>query len=387
MFTRESQMSGVDKDAEVAVVGLGAWGSATLWRLAELGVKVIGFERFGLGHAMGSSHGGSRMFRVACLEHPGLVPLAQRSLQLWRELEATTGRRLFDPTGGLLMGPKDGHIVPGTLAAARKHDLPVEVLAGDELRARLPQHKGMPDDHVAVLDPTAGLIRPEEAIRAAVAAAEARGARTFTDTKVTDVELVDGGVIIRTPTRDFKVQQVVITAGGWLSTLVADLPLETVRMPMTWFEPTGDPEPFKLERFPTFIRELGDSTAIWGHGWSGDTKVKLGLEDGGGLFDVTPADEIDRSTGPRDWQALVDRLATTVPGLGPMPSRVAVCMVTRTPDKQFVLGRPRGDQRLVIGGGCSGHGFKHATGIGEVLAETVLGKETRPMPFADPNRF
>jgi sarcosine oxidase len=379
-------------DADVAVVGLGAWGSAALWRLAERGVDVIGLEQFAPGHDLGSSHGGSRMFRTACLEHPGLVPLARRSLELWRELGRASGQRLFEPTGGLLIGPRDGHVVAGTLAAAARFELPVRTLDAARLRAEHPLHGSVPEGHVAVRETTAGLVRPERAITAAVAVAAARGARVLAHTWVSGIELAGDGVVIRTPARDLRVGQVVVTAGSWLPALVPELPVEPVRLPMTWFRPVADPAVFALERFPAFIRELGDGRAIWGHGTGADLgpegEVKLGLEDGGGGFDVVDAGAVDRSVSEADWAVLAGLLPAAVPGLGAAPSRAAVCMITRTPDRQFLLGRPHGDPRLVVGGGCSGHGFKHATGVADVLADVVCGREPGiDVGFADVNRF
>jgi sarcosine oxidase len=376
-------------DTNVAVVGLGAWGSAALWQLATRGVDVVGIERFGLGHAFGSSHGGSRMFRLACLEHPGLVPLARRSGELWAELERTTGRRLFEPTGGLLIGPRDGHVVAGTLAAAHQHDLPVRTLDAAQLRAEYPLHASVPEHHAAVCEMTAGLLRPEEAIQAAVAAATSSGARVLKNTQVRRIELRDDGVLVRMPSRDLTARQVVVTTGPWLSALVPELPVEAVRMPMTWFRPVDDSERFTMERFPVFIRELDSGAAIWGHGTERDEDdVKLGLEDNDSTFQLVDADHVDRSVRAVDWKVLADLLPDAVPGLGKTPSRSAVCMITRTPDKQFLLGRPRGDRRLIVGGGCSGHGFKHASGIGEVLADLVLDREPAfDLSYADPNRF
>lgn len=376
-------------DTDVAVVGLGAWGSATLWQLAIRGVDTVGIEQFGLGHAFGSSHGGSRMFRLACLEHSGLVPLARRSGELWAELERTTGRRLFEPTGGLLIGPRDGHVVAGTLAAAQQHDLPVRILDAAQLRAEYPLHASVPAHHAAVCEMTAGLLRPEEAIQTAVAAATSSGARVLEDTQVREIELRGDGVLVRMPARDLTARQVVVTTGPWLSALVPELPVEAVRMPMTWFRPVDDPKRFTVERFPVFIRELDGGAAIWGHGAERDEDdVKLGLEDGGSTFQLVDADQVDRSVRPIDWKVLADLLPDAVPGLSKAPSRSAVCMITRTPDKQFLLGRPRGDRRLIVGGGCSGHGFKHASGIGEVLADLVLDREPAfDLSYADPNRF
>ncbi|WP_190816399.1 N-methyl-L-tryptophan oxidase [Saccharopolyspora pogona] len=380
-------------DADVAVVGLGAWGSCALWTLARRGVRAVGIERFTPGHSMGSSGGTSRMFRTACLEHPGLVPLARRSLELWHELQSSAGQPLIDSSGGLLIGPRDGHIIDGTLAASRVHDLPVQVWDSGELRNRMPVHAGLPDHHIGVWEQGAGLIRPERAIAAAVQLAEAAGARVFTDTKVTGIELVADGAVVSTPVRDLRVRQVVVTAGGWLGSLVDELPVETVRMPMTWFEPMADRERFALERLPVFMRQLDDGVCVWGHGilpWNNAHTglVKLGLEDSDGRFPVIDPEAFDRSVSPEDWDLLVERLRTAVPGVREVPARVSVCMYTRTPDNQFLLGRPRRDPRLVIAGGCNNHGFKHATGVGEAVADLVMGRPpSYDLAFCDPDRF
>ncbi|WP_436775933.1 N-methyl-L-tryptophan oxidase [Yinghuangia sp. YIM S09857] len=379
-----------DFDADVAVIGLGAFGASTLWRLAARGVDVLGFERHTPGHAFGSSHGGSRMFRTACLEHPGLVDLARLSLDLWRELEKASGDDLFTASGGLLAGPRQGHLVPAALAVARAHGVEAELLDADEVRRRFPAHGSLPDGHAAVWEPGAGLVRPEASIRAAVAVASDAGARVHADARVVAVEPGPDHVRIRTAVREFRVRQVVGTAGAWLGGLVPGLPLAAVRMPMTWFAARPEAaDDFRLARFPAFIRELDDGTSLWGHGTvRAGEDVKLGLEDGGSTFDVVDAESLDRGFRRADWTGVGERLPAALPGLETVPARGEICLFTRTPDRQFVLGRPGGDPRVVVGGGCSGHGFKHATGVGEVLAALVVGEEPPVgVGFADPDRF
>lgn len=377
--------------ADVVVVGLGAWGACAAWRLAESGLRVVAVERYTAGHALGASGGVSRMFRTACLEHPDLVPLAKRSVELWHELRRASGVELFSASGGLLIGPPDGHIIAGTRAAAARHDLAIETLSAAEVRSRYPVHAALGDDHIGVHEAGAGLLRPEAAIRAAVALAEHAGARVITDTRVVDLELTSDGVVAHLPAGTVRAAQAVVTAGGWLDSLVPGFPVETVRMPMTWFRPE-DPEPFGLARMPVFMRQLDDGLCIWGHGAEAEGpyagQVKLGLEDPGGAFPVIDPDTFDRAVGPQDWTVLAERLRTAVPGLGDTPSAVGVCMYTRTPDRQFIIGRPGADSRLVVAGGCNSHGFKHATGVGEAVAELVLNRPTTcPLEFADPDRF
>ncbi|MFC4608143.1 N-methyl-L-tryptophan oxidase [Streptomyces maoxianensis] len=375
-------------DAEAAVVGLGAWGATALWKLAARGVDILGFERFTPGHSLGSSHGGSRMFRLTGLEHPQLVPLARRSGELWSELEDAAQERLFFPTGGLLIGPENGHIAGGTLRAAHEHGIEVRTYTARALRFQYPRHTGVPGHHIGVWEPSAGILRPERAVRTAVTLAQRAGARVYADTRITSVEPVTGGVLLHTAQRTVRVRQVIVTAGSWLATLVPGLPLESVRMPITWFRPLEPDGTFNLESFPVFMRELDDSRVLWGSGTEGGHDIKLGLEDRGVTAKPIDPDDSDRSVTPDDWSDLAGTLPAKIPGLETLPARVAVSTQTRTPDGQFVIGRPGGDPRVIVAGGDNGHGFPYATGIGEALADIAQGRPARvPLDFLSPDRF
>jgi sarcosine oxidase len=379
-----------DRDVEVVVVGLGVIGAAALWRLAARGVEVVGVEQFTVGHPWGSSHGSTRMFRTTCLEHPNLVPLARLSRGLWRELEDEAGQPLLDETGGLLIGPPDCHLVAGTLEAARVHQVDVEVLDAPTIGRRFPEHGAVPDEHIAVLDSTAGMLRAEDAVRAAVGAAGRAGAEVLTETPVTGVELVDGGVVVTTDTGTIRARQVLVTAGPWLPQLVPELPMNVVRTPMTWFRPAAGSGRFSVAEFPIFLRDLGGAGIVYGHGALGDGMVKFALEydDDAAVFRETSAGECDRRIADQDWKRIESIASWAAPGLVIEPAATTVCMYTLTPDRQFLLGRPHGDPRLTIGGGDSGHAFKHAAGLGEVLTDIVLGRTPRVLlDFADPNRF
>ena len=374
-------------DAEYAVVGLGAMGSHAFWRLAARGADVLGFEQFRPGHNQGSTHGSTRLFRTLCLEHPGLVPVARRSLALWRELEAQTGLPIVRITGGLMIGRPDSEIIRGVREAAEVHGVEVRTLTAAEIRKEFPQHAGIADEDVAILDPEAGVGRPENAVLAATRAAEAAGGRLVERVAVSGIELVDDGVVIRTAARDFTVRQVIVTAGPWMYQLLPSLPYQPIRTPLTWFTPAVDPAEFDLGRFPTFIREMPDGNRMWGHGSDTDHAVKIGPEDDPHYTLVNP-DEVDRSISPADYTLVSELVSRYLPGLQPEPTSAAPCMITRSPDMQFILGRPGNDPRLLVGGGDSGHAFKHASGLGEALAQMAVGEPTyTDFTFTDPNRF
>lgn len=376
-------------DADIVVVGLGAVGSHAVWRLALRGKRVLGLDRYRPGHVHGSSHGHTRLFRVACREHPGLVPVAQRSLQLWRELEVSSGRPLLDVTGGVMIGPPDSPLVTGSLEAGRRHDLAVSTMDSAELRERFPQHAGLADEDVGVWDPLAGIVRPEAGVRAAVGAATDAGADVPGPATVTAVEPVGGGVLVHTGSGTVAARQAVLAAGPWLGTLAPGLPLRPIRTPMTWFAARDgtDGAAFGLERLAIFIRQLADGTRMWGHGAVDGLDAKVGPSDDPAYRETDP-DAVDRDISPADHALVSDLVRRALPGLDPRPSRITTCLVTRTPDEQFLVGRPGGDPRLILAGGCSGHAFKHAPGLGEAIAQLACGEPTyTDLAFVHPDRF
>jgi sarcosine oxidase len=239
-----------------------------------------------------------------------------------------------------------------------------------------------------VFEPAAGVLRPEAAVRAAIKRARALGARVLDHTGVREIRVDAAGVVLSTAAVDLRVRRAVVTTGAWLRQLLPDAPVEVVRSPTTWFRPP-EPAAFAMDRFPVFLRELPGGGALFGHGMlDGSAEVKLGFEDRAGAPALADADALDRSVGEHDWAGLCAVLPGLVPGLPARPSRAEPCLFGRTPDGQFLLGAAPDRPRIVVGGGCGNHGFKHATGIGAALADLACGE--RPsvdIGFADPARF
>ncbi|MQA11689.1 MAG: N-methyl-L-tryptophan oxidase [Pseudonocardiaceae bacterium] len=374
--------------ADAVVVGLGGFGSMTLWRLARRGLDVVGVEQYRAGHTFGSSDGATRLFRLACLEHPGLVPLAEESRRLWRELERETGTDLLHKSGGLMVGPETGRAIAGTRAAARSAGLSLTELDIGELRSRYPQHAGLGDHYVGLWDAEAGILRPEAAVLTALSTARRAGARVLDGVSVEAIQPDTTGVRVVTPTGVIEADQVVVTAGPWLTKLVPDLYTQPRRVPQLWFESRDDPEAFTLGRFPVFIRHYDDEHTIWGHGATLGEPTKVGLSlRPENLHPVDP-DTMERGVSPStDWELLASVLEKAIPGLDPTPAKARPCMVTDSADQQFLVGRLARSERVVVAGGCSGHGFKHASGVGEAVARGVLGEEPfADLTFLDPNR-
>src|SRR5258708_13201440 len=307
---------------DVVVVGMGGFGSAALWRVAQRRVAVAGIERQGIGHPLGWSHGVTRLFRIACQEHPGLAPIALKSLELWTGLGEQTGEVLVRQTGCLSSGSQESRPVKGTIAAAAAAGVPVVELSHDELVERSPQYAGLEPGDGAVGDPGAGICYPERNVRAQVAAARRSGADVYPHTMVTSVEAGRDGVTVRTPTVELRASQVVIAAGAWLGALVPGLPLAPRRTPLYWFRPK-DPRStdFTLDRFPAFIWERPDGESLWGHGSADDYGVKVGVDPGMGSRGAgLDPDQADRYISPAaDIDDLPSSIARILPALDPPP--------------------------------------------------------------------
>jgi sarcosine oxidase len=379
---------------DIAVVGLGAFGAGAMWRLAERGVDVVGIDRYGLGHHLGSSHGTTRLFRVACQEHPGLAPIARKSRELLEQLGRETGQSLIMTTGCLSVGAPDTPPIAGTKAAAAEAGITLEELDHDQLLRRFPQFTGTDERAVGVIDPEAGVCFPERDVRAQGEAAVRAGARVLADTRVTGIELLDDGVRVATSVATVRARQVIVAAGAWNPKLIPGLPLTPRRTPLFWWDPKpGHEEEFAMPNFPAVVHDLPDGRRLWGHGSydgpEGTWQVKIGMDGEYAEFAATDADELDRYIHPREDLGKVSSwVADAFDGIEPMPSRTIPCMVTHSPDAQFLIGRPGGDPRLVVAGGDSGHGFKHTAGIGELLAQIALGEDTyTDVSFMDPDRF
>lgn len=378
----------------VVVVGLGAWGSHALWQLAERGVDVLGIDSHRPPHALGSSGGATRMFRTACLEHPDLVPMARRSVELWDELSGYAGRQLLDRGGALLLGPRDGSIVDGSLRAAAAYDLSIEVLDQADVRRRFPGQARLPKDHIGVLEAGGGLTDAPGVIRAALTRAAALGARLATGVRVSAIAERPFGLDLITPLGHIEAEHVVVAAGGWTGGLVPDIDhaQQNVRFPMTWLHAEDRPE-LSVDALPVFMRQHDDGSVLWGHGMRpGDLRdrLKVGIEDheASKAFDIAPADDLDRTVGQRDWRTVASRAAECLTGVRPELAEASIAQYSRTPDGQFLLGSLDAERRLIVASGCNAHGFKHSPAIGEVVADLVLGTEPRvPVEAFAPLRF
>ncbi|MFJ8015371.1 N-methyl-L-tryptophan oxidase [Streptomyces sp. NPDC096339] len=376
-------------DADVIVVGLGAMGSQTLWRLAERGVDAIGIEQFTPGHDRGASHGESRIIRSAYAEGASYVPLVKEAWQLWRELEEVSGAHLLEQTGALMVGPADSPVIAGPLASARAWDLKYQLLETAELREAFPQYVPA-DGLMGFYEEDAGYLRPEASVTAAVEAARVRGAEVLRESGVTAILPDPVRPRVRLGDRELTARHVVVAAGGWLPGLLPATArlMHVERRVMGWFR-VADPAAFEARRFPVFVHSdaSGDHNLYGFPTLDGET-VKVGLHTWPGIDEVIDPADGHRPPDQADAQRFAEAVDRTFVGVDPQPVRMESCMYSLTPDRHFLVG-PRADlPGLTLLAGFSGHGFKFATVIGEIAAQfAVTGKSALPVEKFDPHRF
>lgn len=355
---------------DVAIVGLGAMGSAAAWVLSRRGVRVLGIDRYTPPHHFGSTHGQSRIIREAYYEHPLYVPLVQRAYTLWDDLSQESGRQLLVRTGGLMIGPADGTLVQGAQQSARLHQLPCALWSGAKVRDRVPA-LNVPDSHVALWEPRAGLLRPEQAVDAMLTASRRHGAELVFNTAVTGWRPDGDGFVVATRARDYRASRVVLSAGPWIGQLLprAGVPFTVERAVQCWFRPATRPELFAPDRLPVFIVEWARNRFFYGlpdHG----AGVKLAEHHAG---EVTTADTVRRLVDEREWADVRALALQWMPGVAGALADASVCLYTNTPDGHFVIDRLPEHPGVIVASPCSGHGFKFAPAIGEILADLATG--------------
>lgn len=364
---------------DVAVVGLGAMGSAAAWQLALRGQSVIGFDQFHPPHSMGSSHGDTRAIREAYYEDPSYVPFVRRAYELWAELEAETGRELLRTTGALMVGREDGLLVPGSRASAERHGIAHEALSAAEIRRRWPVLT--PGDGMSgLLEQRAGLLEIDECLNAQLGLAGKLGAELHFDEAVgtwrpVDADDAESPIRLETAGGSYQAQRMVLTAGAWTSGLVRKLgaPLHVSRQVMAWFAPREDGEAYRAGALPIWMWEWGRQDFAWAFPDAG-AGVKAGHHLPGAAVDPS---SYDREVHAEDEEHVREWLAGTMPGAAGELLKAETCLYTNTPDAHFLIDLHPKRSNIVLACPCSGHGFKFAPAIGEAIAELSTARQSR----------
>ncbi len=359
---------------DVIVLGIGGMGSATVYQLARRGRRVLGLERFDIPNAMGSSHGETRIIRLPYYEDPAYVMLVTRAYELWRSIESRAGEQLLHVTGSIDAGPVDSWVFTGALRSAVDYDLPHEVLSGSELGQRFPGYR-LPRDTMALYQPDGGFLRPERCIVGYVQAAITHGAQLHGRERVHDWQPTADGVRVITDKDVYTAERLVVTAGAWNREVLPFLSSLAVpeRQVVAWLQPRR-PELFTPERFPVF-NALVDEGRFYGFPVHGVPGFKFGKyhhrgEQGDPATLDTEPDAVDED--------VLGRFAARYfpEGFGPTMA-LRSCMFTNSPDNHFLVDLHPEYPQVSFASPCSGHGFKFASVVGEIMADLAERGSTR----------
>lgn len=367
------------KHYNTIVVGVGAMGSATCYYTAKRGKRVLGLEQFDIPNNRGSSHGHTRIIRLAYYEHPSYVMLLKRAYELFHELENRTGEKVLHYTGSIDAGPADSWVFKGAFQSATQYDLPHEVLTGLELAQRFPGYR-FPHDIMALYQPQGGFLTPEKCIVSYVNAATALGAEIHGREKVLRYEpTASGGVRVVTDRDEYFADSLVITAGAWDANLLPHLRGLAVpeRQVLAWLQPQK-PELFTTSNFPVF-NVLVPEGRFYGFPQYSIPGFKFGkyhhFEEVGNPDTLIQGDEGEPR--PDDEAMLREFAGRYFPdATGPTMS-LASCMFTNTPDGHFIIDQHPSLPQVAYASPCSGHGWKFTSVIGEVLSEIADLGHTR----------
>jgi sarcosine oxidase len=361
------------KPYDVIVLGLGGMGSATLFHLARRGLRVLGLERYDLLHEHGSSHGLTRIIRLAYWEHPTYVALLRRSYELWRELESLSSEQLLYITGSVDAGPPGSSVFKGALKSSELHHLPHEVMDGEELHRRFPGYR-LPREMQCLYQPDGGFLLPERCNVAHVAGAQAAGAEAHFREPVLEWGAGDGRVWVRTSRGRYEAGRLVICAGPWAAKLIPELTGLAVaeRQVLAWLQP-GQPRLFELGAFPVFNLEVEEGR-YYGFPSFLVPGFKFGKYHHRG--EVVDPDAVSREPDEDDEALLRAFARRYFPEGAGATLMLKSCLFTNSPDRHFILDLHPDHPEVVIAAGFSGHGYKFCSVVGEIMADLAEKGET-----------
>ncbi|MDA1279745.1 MAG: N-methyl-L-tryptophan oxidase [Chloroflexi bacterium] len=359
---------------DCVVIGVGGMGSSTVYNLAKRGQKVLGLEKFDIPHAEGSSHGVNRIIRLAYYEHPSYVPLLRRAYELWAEIETLAGEQLLFKTGSIDTAPAGHEVFEGSLESCLLHDIPHEVLDHDEINNRFPGYQ-MPAGHMGLLQADGGFVLSERSIVAYVNAALEIGAEIHARESVLSWEPEGSGVRVLTNRAEYFANRLVITAGAWAAGLVPELRELAVpeRQVLAWLQPS-EPALFTPQTFPVFNAYFEEGR-YYGFPVFGIPGFKIGRYHH--LEEIIDPDQQRAEVNSADEEILRVAAARYFPKANGTLMTMKTCMFTNTPDDHFIIDVLPDYPQVSIGTGFSGHGFKFASVIGEILGDLAMDGETK----------
>ena len=365
------------EQVQVIVLGGGTMGTAAGWALGKRGVRALVLEQFRHVHAFGSHGGRTRVIRHAYSEGSHYVPLVLAADALWCALEEESGQRLLHRTGVLELGvPGFAHVARAARDAAIEHGLPHEWLDGAEVRRRWPAW-AIPDDWEGLFEPRTGFLAVEPALRGMAEVARRLGVTIREEEPVREWRADGDGVSVRTDRGTYRADRLIIAAGAWAGKALAELglPLTVLRKVLWWLE-VEEPALYVPERFPVFSIASGGGI-VYGFPIFDHPGLKVAEHVGGEAVDP---DRVDRAAREEEKEEVVPTARRAFRGVTGRALDSAVCLYTMTPDEAFVVDRHPGFPQVVVAAGFSGHGFKFAPAVGELVGALALDADTRPHP-------
>ena len=361
------------QEFDCIVIGVGAMGSATLYNLAKRGRRVLGLEQFDIPHAEGSSHGVNRIIRLAYYEHPSYVPLLRRAYELWSEIESIAGEQLIYKTGSIDTAPAGHEVFEGSLESCLLHDIPHRVLNHAQINEQFPGYQ-LPVGHMGILQQDGGFVLSERSIVAYANAAMSEGAEIHAREVVSGWEPDQGGVRIFTDRGEYTAERLIITAGAWSSGLIPILEGLAVpeRQVLAWLQPI-DGSLYTPEVFPVFNAYF-DEGRYYGFPVFGIPGFKVGRYHH--LEEIIDLDSTIKTVNGEDEALLRSAVKKYFPKANGTTMTLKTCMFTNTPDEHFIVDSLPGNTQVVVAAGFSGHGFKFASVIGEILSDLAIKVET-----------
>jgi sarcosine oxidase len=377
---------------DVIVIGVGSMGSSACWFLAQRGYTVLGLEQFEISHEKGSHTGQSRIIRKAYFEHPDYVPLLEHAYENWRAFENETGAVMYEQTGIVYMGDPETETMKGIRESAFLHSVSIKYPSLTHAREQFPAFR-IPGNFQVIVEPDSGFVTPERAISMYASEAVKKGAVIKTNEPVTEWKQEAGIIKVTGATGEYTCDKLIITAGSWASKIIPTLPteLKVTKQMLAWVNPKKR-EPFLLGNFPCWFIQDPELGLFYGFPvlpegrFGGPAGLKLAHHFPG---EISDPDHVSKEIPANTEENIRHILSKYIPDADGPVIDIKTCLYTYSRDEHFIIDHlPGSNQRVTVACGFSGHGFKFAPVVGEVLADLAMkGKTDLPVGFLSLDRF